>query len=496
MAKRSQMRVSGWLAGGLLITAVFTVSTSPAAGAEQSPVEIGSRLTLFLDHHLIGGMKNTALKLHSPIPRGAVFAFDQPWEGGQSAYVTILKDGSQFRMYYRGGGDLARECTCVAESDDGIRWVRPKVGLFEYNGSKDNNIIWMGQRKAYDECHNFSPFVDSNPAAKPEERYKAVTLARPGEGEEKRNVLVAFVSGDGIHWRRLQEAPIITDGAFDSHNTAFWDATRKRYVCYLRASQQGKKSIARTTSPDFIHWSKSELLDFGDTPIEHFYTNGIVAYFRAPEVYLGLPMRFIHPRDRDTIGFKQRKTDGLSDAVFMSSRDGLHWDRTFMETFIRPGLDPKNWGGAHGNTTPSWGIVQTSDSELSIYWAEHYDNYPAKDIMPRLQRGTLRLDGFISVNAPYAGGEMVTKPILFAGRHLVMNYSTSAPGSIKVEIQDAEGKPVPGFGLDDCIEIWGDELERIVAWKAGYDLSSLAVKPVRLRFVMKDADLYSVVFRP
>lgn len=494
MTKRTHASVPGLLTVTLLIATAPMFPSPPAVGGEQAPIEIGSQLTLFLDHHLIDGMKSATLRLHSPIPRGAAFTFDQPWEGGQSAYVTILKDGPRFRMYYRGGGDLGRECTCVADSDDGIRWTRPKVGLFEYNGSKGNNIIWMGKRKAYDECHNFSPFIDLNPAAKPEGRYKAVTLARPGEGEEKRNVLVAFVSADGIHWKRLQEEPIITDGAFDSHNTAFWDAARQQYVCYLRAGQKGKKSIARTTSPDFVHWSKSELLDFGDTPIEHFYTNGIVPYFRNPAIYLGFPMRFIHPRDRDTIGFKPRKTDGFSDAVFMSSRDGLHWDRTFMEALIRPGLDPKNWGGAHGNTTPSWGIVQTGDAELSIYWAEHYDNYPAKEIMPRLQRGTLRLDGFISVNAPYAGGELLTKPILFTGKHLAINYSTSAPGSVKVEIQDAGGKPVPGFALDDCIEIWGDEIERIVAWKAGHDLSSLMGNPVRLRFLMKDADLYSIKF--
>ncbi|HSA25783.1 MAG TPA: hypothetical protein P5159_04580 [Phycisphaerae bacterium] len=495
MSKRSQP-VLGRRAGRSALLAALVTSAAMAADVREKPSQIGSRLTLFLDRELIAGMKHAALRLHSPIPRGVVFAFDQAWEGGQSAYVTVLKDGRRFRMYYRGGGDLGRECTCMAESDDGIHWVRPKLGLFEHAGSKDNNIVWTGRWKAYDECHNFSPFIDSNPAAGPEERYKAVTLARPGEGEQKRNVLVAFVSADGIHWRRLQDAPIITDGAFDSHNTAFWDVARRQYVCFLRASQQGKKSIARTTSPDFVHWGKSELLSFGDTPIEHFYTNGIVTYFRAPEVYLGFPMRFIHPRDRDTIGFKPRKTDGFSDAVFMSSRDGRHWDRTFMEAMIRPGLDPKNWGGAHGNSTPSWGIVQTGDTELSIYWAEHYDNYPAEEIMPRLQRGTFRLDGFISVNAPYAGGEMVTRPLVFSGSSLAINYSTSAPGSVKVEIQDAEGLPIPDFALDDCLAIWGDEIERTVAWKKGSDVSALAGTPVRLRFVMVDADLYSIRFRP
>jgi len=468
---------------------------APAPGGD--PLKIGSNLQPIVDGWLIEGMKGTQLKLHSPIPREVVFRFDAPWEGGQSAYVTLLQDGGKFRMYYRGGGDLGRECTCLAESTDGIRWMRPSLGLFEHNGSKKNNIIWMGKRKAYDECHNFSPFVDANPAAPASQRYKAVTLARPQAREEdRRNVLIALVSPDGIHWKHLREEPIITQGAFDSHNTAFWDTVAKQYVCYSRDSQQGKKSINRATSPDFLHWSRAELLDFGGTPIEHFYTNGIVPYFRAPYVYLGLPMRFVHPKDRDRIGLEQRKTDGFSDAVFMSSHDGLHWNRPFMEAWIRPGLDPKNWGGAHGNQTPAWGILQTAPDEISVYWAEHYDNYPAKEITPQLRRGTLRLDGFVSVNAPYAGGEFVTKPLLFDGRKLTLNVSTSAVGSVKVEIQDAGGKPITGFAAEDCIEIWGDEIARTVAWKGGTDVSKLAGRPVRLRFVMKDADIYAFRFVP
>ncbi|HOW19291.1 MAG TPA: hypothetical protein PLC79_09660, partial [Phycisphaerae bacterium] len=109
---------------------------------------------------------------------------------------------------------------------------------------------------------------------------------------------------------------------------------------------------------------------------------------------------------------------------------------------------------------------------------------------------TLRLDGFVSVNAPYAGGEFITKPLLFEGRKLTLNISTSAVGSVKVEIQDAGGKPLAGFAAEDCIEIWGDEIARTVAWKGGTDVSKLAGRPVRLRFVMKDADIYAFRFVP
>lgn len=479
----------------IIFVFLFIHLASAASAAPESPIRIDSRLEPLWDRCLIAETKGATLKLHCVNREEVVFKFDAPWEGSQSAYVTVLKDEKRFRMYYRGGGDLGREYSCVAFSDDGVKWTRPRLGLFDFNVSRDNNIIWTGKEKSYFESHNFTPFLDTNPDAPPAERWKAVTSSKvPDRGGERPKILMAFISADGIRWKRLQEEPIITEGAFDSQNTACWDAIQKQYVCYLRQTQKNKKSVARTTSKDFLHWSKPELLDFGDSVPEHLYTNGMQPYFRAPQIYIGLPMRFVHPKDRNKIGFPARETDGFSDAVFMTSRDGLHWDRTFMEAFIRPGLDPKNWGGAHGNQTPAWGVLQTSPSELSIYWSEHYDNYPAKEIQPQLRRGTLRPDGFASINAPYAGGEFTTKPLLFEGSRLKMNFSTSAVGGVRVEIQEADGKPIPGYELAAASEIWGDALERIVTWKGGFDLTRLAGRPVRLRFVMRDADIYAIQF--
>lgn len=494
---RRDMLSAGFLFGFWMISSALMSSVACSSEATNKTLvrTVGSRLELFVDDWLIETMSNATLKLHTPTRREVVFKFDAPWEGGLSAYVTIMQDQGRFRMYYRGGGDLTREYTCMAESKDGINWTRPALGLFEFEGSKDNNIIWTGEKKAYWESHNFSPFKDTNPAASAAQRYKAVTLGRRTIDGQTRNVLLAFVSPDGIRWKRLQDEPIITEGSFDSHNTAFWDETRQSYVCYFRLSREGKRSIKRSVSADFLHWSKPEWLDFGDTPLEHFYTNGIVPHFRAPHIYLAFPMRFVPERTR--IGPEARKTDGLSDAVFLSSRDGLHWSRTFMEAFIRPGLYQANWGGAHGNNTPAWGIIQTGDEEMSLYISENYGNYPNEaDKVPRVRRATMRIDGFVSINAPYTGGEMLTKPLIFKGRTLMMNYSTSAVGSIKVEIQDEHGKPVPGFALADSTEIYGDEIERAVSWRHGTDVSPLAGRTARLRLAMKDADLYSICFKP
>jgi hypothetical protein len=112
----------------------------------------------------------------------------------------------------------------------------------------------------------------------------------------------------------------------------------------------------------------------------------------------------------------------------------------------------------------------------------------------RLRRYTLRLDGFASIHAPIAGGELLTPPLIFKGSQLSMNFASSAFGSLRVEIQDADGKPLPGFTLDDSIELYGDTVARNAIWKDNPDLDALSGKPVRLRFVMKDADLYSIKF--
>ena len=171
----------------------------------------------------------------------------------------------------------------------------------------------------------------------------------------------------------------------------------------------------------------------------------------------------------------------------MSSRDGLNFHR-WPEAFLRPGLDQDNW--TDRNVMAAWGIFELTPGEVSIYFSQHYRHSTA-----HLVRTTVRTDGFVSAHADYAGGEFVTKPLKFEGKELVINYSTSAPGEIAVEVQDASGTAVQGFALDDCPPIYGDRIEHVVRWKGGSDLSSLAGKPIRLRVKMKDADVYSICFR-
>jgi len=169
----------------------------------------------------------------------------------------------------------------------------------------------------------------------------------------------------------------------------------------------------------------------------------------------------------------------------MSSRDGLHWDRPFLEAWVRPDLDQHNWTQRSNMTAR--GIVQTSPEEFSMYITEHYQ-WPDH----RLRRLSIRPHGFASAHADASGGEFTTRPLTFTGRHLLLNYATSAAGSIQVEIEDADGHPLPGFALDDMKPLFGNELDAPIAWKRGSDLSPLIGRSIRFRFVLKDADLYAL----
>jgi len=488
---------------GVLTLFVAAADVCGAGGEAAKPIEIGTRLELLLDDYLIDSLRNVKQTLHEPIRREVAIVSDSPWEGNTSGYHVVFQDGDLYRMYYRGwnldgkSGQFSCEHVCYAESQDGIHWTKPELGLYEFQGSKQNNIVWDGPGGT----HAFAPFKDTNPACKPEQQYKALGPIEERMGEFGGG-LGAFQSPDGIHWSPLQEKPVITKGAFDSLNLAFWDATRQRYVDFHRDLRDGQRAVVTCTSTDFVHWTDPVWLEYPGVAKEQLYTNAVIPYNRAPHIFLGFPMRYIESRSSQSMagiptvtGFKDIKLSdlGLTDATFMTSRDGRQFHR-WTEAFIRPGLSRDCW--ISRNNAPAWGVVQTTSDtaegipELSIYADESYFNRAT-----RLRRFSLRMDGFVSIRADSQGGEMVTKPIVFSGKCLEMNFSTSAAGLIQVEIQDASGTPIPGFALEDCPEIFGDRINQLVAWKQGSDVSTFAGKPIRLRFVLKDADLYAIQFQ-
>ncbi|NUM53758.1 MAG: hypothetical protein HUU46_08955 [Candidatus Hydrogenedentes bacterium] len=471
---------------------IVLVLNAVAAAQDAAPLDIGSRLELFADTYVIDKLDGAQLRLQSPVPAETVLEFDKPWEGEFCAYATVIKDADRYRLYYRGlpesGADgSAAESTCYAESTDGIHFTKPNLGLFEVFGTRDNNAILHGFEPL---SHNFAPFVDTRPDVDAAQRYKAL-------GGTSSTGLVAFVSADGVNWRKLRDEAVINQGALDSQNVAFWSESERQYVCYLRTFDQESKvrTVSRCTSKDFVTWTDIAPMEFGGATPEHLYTNQTTPYFRAPHLYVAIAARFMEGRRvvseelMAQMGGHTKYSGDCSDAVLLTTRGGTHYDRTFMEGFIRPGIGMNNWTSR--TNYPARGVVPTGESEMSMYVQRNYGQKSH-----HLQRLVMRTDGFASVHAPYGGGEMITKPLTFDGVSLAINFSTSAAGSVWIELQRADGTPIPGFTREECDEIVGDEITRIVTWKGDADVSPLSGGPVRVRAVLKDADLFSVQFMP
>ena len=179
----------------------------------------------------------------------------------------------------------------------------------------------------------------------------------------------------------------------------------------------------------------------------------------------------------------------------MASHDGVTFKR-WNEAFLRPGIE-RNGTWNYGHQYIGWSFLETKSSlegapnEISLYANENLWTGEGS----RLRRYTIRLDGFVSINAPMAGGSILTRPLTFKGNELSINFSTSAFGSVRVEIRDINGKAIPGFSMEDCSPVFGDAIDRTVTWKTGSDLRKLEGKEVQLLYEVKDGDIYSFYFR-
>jgi len=496
------------------LRSLLLLALGAATAIAAEPLKIGLRLEPFVDHYLIDRLEGATLRLHAPHYAGIAVPFNDPWDRDASGYATIIEDQGLYRLYYRGGprdssagrAEGSTSYFCYAESRDGLTWVKPKLGLVEFDGSKDNNILLAPAPREDPYTQSLSPFLDTRPGVPADERYKAI-------GGQWPQGLYVLVSPDGLRWRKWREQPVFKDGAFDSLNVAFWSELEQCYVLYFRVFTNwtdytqkafrvdGFRTISRTTSPDLVNWTAPQRMSFGPTPLEQLYTNHTRPYFRAPHLYLATPMRLVQGRrfltdaemDTQQLGKGFRAISGhnhnipneVSDTVLLTSRGGTRYDRTFMEAFVRPGLDKGNWVSRNG--VPATGLIQTGPNEMSLYVGQNYVQPTA-----HLGRYAMRLDGFASVSAGYAGGEMVTKPFVVEGARLALNFSTSAAGGIRIEVQTPDGEPIPGYTISECPVIVGDSIEHTVAWATRPDLSALQGQAVRLRFELKDADLFAL----
>jgi len=495
----------------ILACLLIVGAIEPLSAAE--PLEIGSRRELFVDDFLIAELDDARRVLHKPVPREVVLKHDAPWEGSGSGYHSVFRDGEKYRMYYKAWQLSVQErgvvqphalYSCYAESTDGIHWTKPKLGLFAFKNSKANNIVLDSRKYGAVNADAGHPafFKDENPNCAKDARYKAIIRSRGPKG------LLAFKSGDGLQWEPMAEKPVITYGAFDSQNLAFWDPVQNVYRAYWRFFTNGRRGILTATSKDFVNWSKPTPLKYPGAAREHLYTNQIKPYHRAPHILIGFPTRYIDRGWSDSMrklpqlkhrelraGASRRYGTALTEGLLMSSRDGVTFHR-WAEAFLPPGPEREGqW--KYGDNYIAWHIVETKSSrkgapnELSLYASEGYWTGTSN----QLRRYTLRLDGFVSIRAPMKGGTLITRPLVFKGNRLELNFASSAAGGIRVEIQDVNGKAIDGFSLADCQPVFGDSVARTVNWKKGADVGQLAGTTIRLRFELKDANLYALRFK-
>jgi len=469
-------------------------------------INIGKNRECFFDDYLIDTEKTTAeFRVHNPVYRGPVMTHSEFWEGDGCDYHNFFYDDGIWRMYYLGWKMLGATdgiWVCYAESKDGINWVKPHLGIVEYKGTKDNNIIMP---HSFD---NFMVFRDDNPKCPPEKKYKAVAAGRV---DDKR-CLNSYYSADAIHFTKGE--PVTFDGAFDSLNVAFWDERTQKYMCYFRGfhdvetgdlasgiAKQPIRDIRYIESTDFENWSDFKFLDFGDAEDIPLYTNLVQPYYRAPQMYIGFPTRYIQrPEWNGTFdelcGSEKRKARmvkspryGLTvtDCVFMVSRDGYHFKR-YDEAFMPPlPENGKNW--VYGDCYPARGLIELpsdtpgAEPEISLFaYDNHWMGEPSNFI-----RYTIRRDGFVSLHSGAREDTIVTKPFIYDGSELRINFSTSARGYMYFTLTAEDGTQAVS------LETFGNTTDRRVVFDENA-VKSMSGKPVTLSVRMRDADLYSIRF--
>lgn len=481
----------------------FLFGASAVLASAAGPIVLQDQRELFVDDYLVESLDRIEFRLGTPASGGKALVFDQPWEGRFALAASIVHDASGFRMYYRGLAGLSQitpTYACYAESDDGIHWRRPLVRKVEHNGSLENNIVKDGLQVV---------MYDDRPGVRAPQKYKTL------QGGTKTGLQV-MVSADGLNWKPFSDDPdrfVAKGHALDSPNVLAWVPAENTYAIYMRdwtgfkmgvtptepnefgnihPFYHGVRTIMRSTSTDLIHWSEPVRMDFGDTPLEHFYTNSTQAYFRAPQILIAMPMRYnpdwnssvLTEKELKDAGIHPDQWRGVSDAVLLTSRGGNRYDRKFLDSFVRPGPSPQNW--AARSQIPAMGVIPTGPAEISFFVNR---GYATKDAF--VERMTLRTDGFASLHAHRTPGTATTKPLQLQGNRMEINYAASPVGYVTVTLLDEAGKELPGFGTADAIPLRGDKIDAQVRWKSGNTIRDIRGKNVRLRFAASDADIYS-----
>ena len=466
----------------------------------NEPLDIGSGKQLFFDNTFIAESHGMRIVMNPAVKRGPVLEADRPWEDFRlTSYFTVLQDGPLCRMYY---SCFAKDqwhtpdswekhaYLCYAESRDGIHWTKPALGVVEFNGSKDNNIL---MRSVVDG----TVFLDPN--ARPERRYKLLHTVGPHQG----GLRVSY-SSDGIHFTTPPQP--VSPWTPDSQQNAFWDPRISKYTVYLRGRPDmgldvPNRLVVRAVMNDIeAPWRVTPEVVFQsddhDPPDVDFYTNGCVLYPWADDAYFMFPAAYHHfPPEMGN--------DGLLDTSIAASRDGVRWVRPDRRPYVAMG-EADEWDACF--VMMGVGVVRKGNDLYQYYNGVDLSHGGTRG-MAEAERESWRrwskmglvvqrLDGFFSADAEYEGGEFTTPTVVFHGDHLTLNINTTAAGSAYVAVLDQKGAPILGYAIEDCDTIMINDVDHVVTWRGSPNVSSLAGKPVRLRFEMRSAKLYAFQFQP
>lgn len=503
----------------LLAAALTVAGAARAAGAPPAQgrpataaVNVGEQKQLFIDGRFIAASERVALTMNPPQKLGIVLdSADAPWELGPGGFFRVIEVDGRSRLYY-GAFTRAGQSLACAESDDGLHWTRPKLGIVAVDGSSANNLIYA------DNAIDATIMVDPN--GPPERRYK-LFRSRVSADPAVAGVYAAF-SADGLHFT---EAGRVLPMWPETGLIADWDARIGRYVVFTRLFAQGgdnQRRIARIETDDLLKpWPFRSTVrppgcptpdnlqtvlsaDAMDDPFCDLYTNAAHIYPHAQDVYLMFPAPFRHfsPGRQPWFRFEPGNEYGLMEVQLAVSRDGIHWSRPDRRPYVGIGL-PDEWD--RWLTMMGAGMVRRGSYLYQYYWSTgrthdsgilrpEYD----RSIVPKNAIGAVRqrLDGFISADFTGASGTLTTPPLLFTGACLRLNIDTGATGTARVELRDAQGRAVAGHSSAECEEIGGNFIDTPVRWKGRSDLTALRGQPVSLHITARSARLYAFHFSP
>ncbi|MBN9118513.1 MAG: hypothetical protein J0I06_05025 [Planctomycetes bacterium] len=466
-----------------------------ALAAPPAPIDVGDRKQLFIDDTFIADRDRIELRANPPQKLGPLR--DENGQPLKGHIARVIDDGGKVRLY------LGHEDVQVLESDDGLRFRRTGHKL---PGGQFPTI--------------FLDPHDPDPAR----RYKLFHLEFGEPFDPAKHGVYASYSADGLKFTKVGRVfPFFTDNPTVVH----WDGRIKKYVIYTRAfcyDSENQRRIGRVETDDPLKpWpykktAKDRVFpsidnipvvyeaDKEDDPHSDVYYNAAGAYPWADGAYLMFPSHFRHfSPDRHKFivpPVKGRWEDfGMLEVQLAVSRDGVKWSRPSRgAAYISTGLADE-WDRWYAVAAP--GLVRRGNSVYQYYYSTGrlHDSAvlrPEYDKLAKQEGGVgavrQRLDGFVSADADHKGGWLRTPPVVFAGNRLRLNVDTGSFGTAFVELQDADGKPIPGFTLADCEEVGGNFIDQAVYWKGKPDVSALAGKPVRIFIKPKRTKLYAFQF--